>query len=274
MITRLNLSAKYLALVFVLAFAAQSVEAAEAVRIEDNSFLIEEAYNQETGVVQHIFTYQAKPNGAWEGSFTEEVPVGSELHQLSVTVPGSRISDPGGQAGLGDVLLNYRYQSVRSEVVAVSPRISAVFPSGDYKKGLGTGATGLQFNLPISAVLSEQLVTHANFGLTYLPGAKNSAGDSANTTQGTFGASFIYLPTETFNLMAEFVANVKEDVRAENSVDRSANMIFSPGFRYAINAKDLQIVLGFALPISYVPGGGAVNQFYYVSFEHPWSSGE
>ena len=40
--------------------------------IEDNSFLIEEAYNQETGVVQHIFTGMQNftPIKNWEFSFT------------------------------------------------------------------------------------------------------------------------------------------------------------------------------------------------------------
>lgn len=33
---------------------------ARAEKIEDNSFLVEEAYNQEPGVIQHIFTWQKK----------------------------------------------------------------------------------------------------------------------------------------------------------------------------------------------------------------------
>ena len=48
---------------------------AEAQRIEDNSFLIEEAYNQEAGVVQHINTmfYDWK-HDTWSYSFTQEWP--------------------------------------------------------------------------------------------------------------------------------------------------------------------------------------------------------
>src|SRR6185437_8242001 len=43
--------------------------------IADNSFLIEEAYNQEAGVVQHISTF-SRPNGggAWDYTFTQEWP--------------------------------------------------------------------------------------------------------------------------------------------------------------------------------------------------------
>ena len=35
-----------------------NVSAEEAKRIEDNSFLLEEAYNQEEGVIQYIQSYQ------------------------------------------------------------------------------------------------------------------------------------------------------------------------------------------------------------------------
>lgn len=247
---------------------------ARAEKIEDNSFLVEEAYNQEKGIVQHIFNYQNKSQGVWEASFTEEVPVGSQLHQFGATIPFSKTADPNGNSGLGDVLVNYRYQLVSNETVAVAPRFSGVFPSGNPDKGLGSGATGFQVNLPASVVISEKWVTHLNFGMTYMPNSKNMTGAKANSTGGTFGASVIHLTTTNFNLMAEFVANIKEATTSENTVDRSATMIFNPGFRYAINLKDLQIVLGASLPIEFVPGGGAVNQFYYLSFEHPLAIGE
>jgi hypothetical protein len=38
--------------------------------IQDNSFLIEEAYNQERGVVQHINTFQRVHSGDWVYTFT------------------------------------------------------------------------------------------------------------------------------------------------------------------------------------------------------------
>src|SRR5262245_17587450 len=45
--------------------------------IADNSFLIEEAYNQEAGVVQHISVFQRDwRSSAWAYSFTQEWPLG------------------------------------------------------------------------------------------------------------------------------------------------------------------------------------------------------
>jgi hypothetical protein len=39
-------------------------------QIQDNSFLLEEAYNQGTGVVQHISTFAVGSGGDWGYTFT------------------------------------------------------------------------------------------------------------------------------------------------------------------------------------------------------------
>ena len=72
--------------VLALASHAQTVPPAEP-EIQDNSFLIEEAYNQEFGVVQHISTFIRLWNsGDWVYSFTQEWPMpGDPRHQLSVS---------------------------------------------------------------------------------------------------------------------------------------------------------------------------------------------
>lgn len=97
------------------------------VSLKDNSFLIEEAYNQEQGVVQHIFNWEP----AWKHGidarrtfdflFTQEWPVFSQKHQISYSIPLTRYDDepPGGggaeAGGLGDIFLNYRYQVFNDE---------------------------------------------------------------------------------------------------------------------------------------------------------------
>ena len=84
-------------------------------KIQDNSFLIEEAYNQEAGVVQHINSFIRMRGGDWVYTFTEEWPLSGQKHQLSFTLPVQRVEDlPGNHTGLGDVALNYRYQLVGS----------------------------------------------------------------------------------------------------------------------------------------------------------------
>ena len=95
--------------------------------IQDNSFLIEEAYNQEDGVVQHINTFQRQKNGDWVYTFTQEWPIGGLAHQFSYTIPLRRADS---NIGFGDLALNYRYQLMGDgdSALAVSPRVSLLLP--------------------------------------------------------------------------------------------------------------------------------------------------
>ena len=73
--------------------------------IEDNSFFIEEAYNQEDRVVQHIanWSYFSTPRKAFELIFTQEWPVFGQEHQFSYTLPYQGMN---GKGAFGDMLLN------------------------------------------------------------------------------------------------------------------------------------------------------------------------
>ena len=121
--------------------------------IADNSFLIEEAYNQEPGVVQHISAWQRSlRTAAWAYTFTQEWPVGSQAHQLSYTIPVQRTESPS-NTGLGDAALNYRYQLRADARVAIAPRLSLLVPTGSSARGLGSGHVGAQLNVPLSVTL-------------------------------------------------------------------------------------------------------------------------
>src|SRR5262245_17773403 len=55
--------------------------------LQDNSFLIEEAYNQEAGVVQSIVNgLWSRSSENWTLSFTQEWPVPDQRHQFSYTL--------------------------------------------------------------------------------------------------------------------------------------------------------------------------------------------
>lgn len=76
-------------------------------KIQDKSFLVEEAYNQETGVVQYSQSFMClKQSKEWACSFTQEWPVPNETHQLSYTIPVLRVADPATSTGVGDIALN------------------------------------------------------------------------------------------------------------------------------------------------------------------------
>jgi hypothetical protein len=78
------------AFVFLTGMAASlALPAQEAAKpIQDNSFLVEEAYNQEAGVVQHISAFtRYRESKDWLYTFTQEWPVPGITHQLSYTLP-------------------------------------------------------------------------------------------------------------------------------------------------------------------------------------------
>jgi hypothetical protein len=255
----------------VLALAISNSGAEGSGKIQDNSFLIEEAYNQEDGVVQHISAFQySKKTRAWIFTFTQEWPVPKQKHQLSYTIPVMRTAGDPAETGFGDVALNYRYQLVMKDHLAVAPRFSVILPSGDYRKGLGKDAYGYQFNLPISVELSETWVTHLNAGATLTPGSREPGGAKADTMAYNAGASLIWLTSETFNVMLEAVVNSFESVMPDGSKQRGSTFFLNPGVRYAVNyPSGLQIVPGIAAPTGIGASHGDYGLFLYLSFEHP-----
>lgn len=220
--------------------------------ISDNSFLIEEAYNQEPGVVQHINTFSRRNGGgAWAYSFTQEWPLVSVLYQLSYTIP--LLHDEGMGTGLGDVGLNFRYQLIGDEdaSVHVSPRLSLLFPTGSERRGRGSGSVSVQTNLPVSWVPLPRLATHWNAGLTL------SDGPAAPF----LGASVVWLLRPAFNLLVETLWTGGDD----------RSVVLNPGARWAFNFESgLQIVPGVAYTLGLNDRAGPDGLFLYLSFEHPF----
>ncbi|MDQ2871476.1 MAG: transporter [Acidobacteriota bacterium] len=242
--------------------------------IQDNSFLIEEAYNQEKGVVQHIQTFERAKGGAWTYAFTQEWPVPEETHQLSFTVPVQRARAHSGWAtGPGDVALNYRYQLAGNgeAAIAAAPRLTVLLPTGDARRALGAGGTGVQVSLPVSTVLSSWLVAHWNAAVTYVHSARNEAGDRASERSWGLGQSFVWLASPDVNGLVETVWSSAEAVSAPGRTTRSRTFLVSPGIRWAWNRPGgLQIVPGIAVPLGVGSGRGERSILLYLSFEHPF----
>jgi hypothetical protein len=249
--------------------------------ISDNSFLIEEAYNQEAGVIQHIFnavyTHDPSRHG-WTFSFTQEWPVPAEEHQFSYTIPSSHIWDSGElQSGIGDILLNYRYQALEEgeRQPAFAPRFSLILPTGDRKRGTGNGVVGYQWGLPFSKKVASRLAVHANLGLTYLPHVRAPIAGSGQLSPRqslvsyNLGASAIFALLPRLHLLLEWVSNFEQSINDFGRMERAFKPVISPGFRTAVvNEEDLQVVLGAAVPIGLKRNADNHGVFLYFSIEH------
>jgi len=240
--------------------------------IADNSFLIEEAYNQEAGVVQHISTF-SRPNGggAWDYTFTQEWPFRGMKRQLSYTIPVAQADGSG--TGVGDIALNFRYQLAGDggDGLHVAPRATLLLPTGDERKGRGAGGLGFQGNLPLSLRPAPQLAFHANAGLTWTPHSKNALGQTARTVHANLGGSAIWLLRPDFNLMLELLWLSTEQVVGPGLRTRDESLSLNPGVRAAFNFQSgLQIVPGAAYTVGLGDSSGDDGLFLYLSFEHPF----
>jgi DtxR family Mn-dependent transcriptional regulator len=112
------------AAMLLLAFAASASAQAQPFQILDNSFLVEEAFNQESGIFQNIFGVRAADGDDWEAAFTQEWPLFTQTHQFSYTV-GALGAD--GATGMADLMINYRWQATveSASSPAFSPRLQS-----------------------------------------------------------------------------------------------------------------------------------------------------
>jgi hypothetical protein len=258
---------------------ARAAEPAPIDRIEDNSFLVEEAYNQEPGVVQHIFSavysHDSHRRG-WSYSFTQEWPVFSQDHQLSYTIPSFHLRDDGQrQQGIGDVLINYRYQLFEEgpSLPAFAPRVSLILPTGDRDRGTGNERVGVQWQLPFSKKVGPRVALHANLGLTYLPNvrARLDSGLSPRRSLVSYnlGASAIYALLSRLHLMLEWIGVWEAGIDDFGRKERPFVSVISPAVRAAvIDQEKLQTVVGMGIPIGLTRSADNYGVLLYLSIEH------
>lgn len=255
--------------------------------IRDNAFLVEEASNQEAGVVQHIFNWI----NFWDKTalgrtrdftfaYTMELPLGSQKHQFSFVIPfltaherpiGGR---PEQNGDIGDVFLNYRYQLLADDdFLWCAPRFSLILPTGDERFGSGTGELGYQFNLPISRY-GDAFDFHFNIGTTLVPNVSLPLAGGGNSAERdlrayNLGASVFWKPQTYLHFFVEGLGLRVEEID-EVGIRRGLNQVFvNPGFRYAIcQREEVEWVVGISAPIGLTRNSPDIGVFFYMSVEH------
>jgi hypothetical protein len=252
---------------------------------EDNSFLLEEAFNQPKGVHQYIanvaFDYLKGGDYDYAYSFSQEIPLTDKTHQLSYTIFYKMLKE--GQtnseaSGLGDFHLSYQPMLWGEKKWAmVIPRFTLILPIGNAKDGLSSGSIGAQFNLAVTKRLSRKIVTHYNGGYTFVPSAQRYEGSLSggkiltaekDIHSQNLGTSIIWYPKRKFNLFLEYVCNFVGSIEADGTLLRSHQSIINPGLRFCIDNGFMQIVPGISMPVNFVDGRyDHSTLFLYLSFE-------
>ena len=239
-------------------------------KILDNSYLVEEAFNQEPGVVQNIFQWM-RLSGVWAFTFTQEWPVPRETHQLSYTLA---LNGGDGGTKFGDMLVNYRYQVMRESrsQPAFAPRVSLVLPTA---QGRVTRSPGLQVNLPFSKQVRD-VYFHWNAGFTALPSPEPDAIATNKTLfSPQLAGSAIWRMRPMFHLMLETLYTSEQYFQQLGATARSNLGTVSPGFRTGWDVGEAQIIWGAAAPVTFGDGRTVKALLLYFSYESRiWGSKE
>ena len=244
----------------VLLLVTLSTARAQETGIRDNSFLIEEGYNQEHGVVQHILTNQAvwyaqtevDPTSNFD--FTQEWPMVGERVQWSYTL---RLAVPFEAAAMH---FRYQWMNERDHALSMAPRLSFLL-AYETDRPL-ENMLGYQVNVPISKEFDRKRMGHANIGATFTPPLTGQVSlDNHESWTYHAGGSIIYALRMNVHVMTEFLSYIHSD--------RQPTYIINPGVRYAVNpSRDAQWVFGTGLPLQFGNRIESYGMFLYMSLEH------
>lgn len=261
--------------------------AKEPKHIRDNAFLVEEAANQEPGVVQHIFNWV----NVWDRAprertrdlafaYTMELPLGSQTHQFSfTTLFVSNFSRPNDgpaeqQGGVGDTILNYRYQLLADDnFLWCAPRFGLILPTGDERFGLGRGQLGYLFNLPISRY-TDLFDFHFNAGFIFIPNVAAFLNDGSRSPRQdphvfNLGVSAFWKPKTNLHFFVEALWLESQDIDNLGFRDHLTQVFINPGVRWAVyQGEEVEWVLGVSVPVGVTRDAPDIGVFAYMSIEH------
>jgi len=233
--------------------------------ITDNAFLIEEAFNQEAGVVQNIFQWSSKRDGVWSGNFTQEWPLAGMRHQISYTLPFS-----GGSitTAFDSAIVNYRYQALEEGPgrPAFAPRFSVIMNTrGDD----AAEAVDLQINMPFSKQVGD-FYFHWSGGLTWGVDVPRPGLGGGTLTSPQVAGSVIWRMRPMFHLMFENVLDYDGSFSGSGTV-HDASYTYAPGFRWGWNFGERQLVIGAAATFEVIKDAPTrAAALTYFSYELPF----
>lgn len=255
--------------------------------LEDNSMLIDEAFNQEAGIIQHI-SNMVVSDKMLNYSYTQEIPLVSHKHQLSFTFSYAWLKKtgqytipagiPASTSGFGDIMLSYHpLIAGKHNWALIVPRITIIFPTGNAPSGFGNGGWGSQLNVAVTKRLSKKITAHTNTGYTYIIHADHylyeSNGTPANRyekniTSVNLGASLVWLAHKKMHLLTEYILSCGKRIGDDGHLINDQLMTVNPGIRYAFDVGKVQIVPGAGIPLNFSNGAfESAGTFFYLSVE-------
>ena len=242
-----------------------------ALAVVDNSFLLEEAYQQPSGTYQFIQTYQTafKKGSGYDYGFALEAPITDLVHQFSFSGTRSRSEDVS-HGSMSDITINYRYQPYNRDGKLVTERFGLILPTGRVDQGSGRGVLGFEFMQAATIIFSERWANHWNLGVSLFPRAKFSDTQKRTTlTEVKAGTSWVYFLQDDINLMMELFLETEQTLNEDNEQETEMSVTLSPGIRFgkSYDWKEMEVVPGFGFPVQFAESNTDVGMILYLSFE-------
>jgi hypothetical protein len=228
-----------------------------------NAILVETAYHQEADELESTlaFSTDRRRRGL---TFSQEWPLGSERHQLSIEVPAAtQASTAWGDLQVAAVGLSYGYLLRRAETsrVIASPTVGLALAAGFEDD---EPATGVEVALPVSAMLSDHFATTTRLGVEV--GLGGAHGEEETPVVFEVGQSLVWMARPTLNVVLDVTWEREEEGHA-------AEVVVCPGVRWAHRLRGGVVV---------VPAVGAYHSSHRgmgvilsASIEHGlWFGGE
>ncbi len=255
-----------LALALLCAGAAHAQGGSQEFPLRDNSFFIEEAFNQEPGKVQTKFRFFRVEEDT-ELLVDQEWPLGSQRHQLSFTLP-FRVDPEEELFRLTDVRLTYSLQAQEEDAVrpAFTPRLTAILPTAREEDEEGQGNPGIELLLPFSKQVGG-VYLHANAGTVHRFGVDAGRGEERLLFTPFVGGSAVVQVTPALDLLLETRADFQAQVTGEGGTERETEWLLNPGVRFGGELGGNQLVAGAAAPLGLAGSLRDVGWFGYISYE-------
>ncbi|MBB4637330.1 hypothetical protein FHS01_003366 [Longimicrobium terrae] len=217
----------------------------EEFQIEVSGLWVEEAYNQEAGVLQQTVRGAAGEDG-WTVEVEQEWPILSERHQLSLEV------EAGGD-GVEAVGAGYRLLVLGGddEPLTLSPGIAVEYP-------MDSGDVEFQALLPLAVQVAENWTANAL-------GAVNLTVEEEEKREWFAGGSLFWRARPYANLIVEAVYTRGDSPFPGDGQVESAYVL--PGVQVAVPVGGLHLVPGVGVPVGFGPSRGRAGVMLYLSTE-------
>jgi len=242
-------------------------------RLQDDEFLVETAYLQDESDLFHKLTFERTGRHSWSAVFKEELTIGNENRNFVFSIPAHLVGTGTQKSrGFGDAEIEFSYglYGNGSSRITISPGIGLSLPTGSVRKELGSGGAGLSVKLPVSVAITEWFTSNSIVEFCHTRSARNTDGQSANTSEYAIGQSFVWFAKPKLNFLVETVWERQQEVTGHGSTVNSHSFLVSPAVRWAYEFKGgLTVSPGVAIPIGLGPSRGENNILFYIAFSHP-----